>query len=63
MALGVTGTFVAAWLRQFIGWCRPDQGACFIGAIVGALIINCIWDRLIAHRLIGDPRVDQQRLR
>jgi uncharacterized membrane protein YeaQ/YmgE (transglycosylase-associated protein family) len=60
--LGVAGAFLATWLGQLIGWYRPDQGASFIGATVGALIILFIWNRLVAHRIIRDPGVDQQRL-
>ena len=41
--LGIVGAFVATWLGQQIGWYGPDQGAGFIGAIVGAVIILVIW--------------------
>jgi uncharacterized membrane protein YeaQ/YmgE (transglycosylase-associated protein family) len=61
-ALGVAGAFVATWLGQLIGWYRLDQGASFVGATVGALIILFVWNRLVAHRLIRDPGVDQRRL-
>jgi uncharacterized membrane protein YeaQ/YmgE (transglycosylase-associated protein family) len=63
MAPGVTGTFVVARFRQFIGWYRPDQGACLIGASVGASIILFIWNRLVVYRIIQDPAFDQRRLR
>jgi uncharacterized membrane protein YeaQ/YmgE (transglycosylase-associated protein family) len=60
--LGVAGAFLATWLGQLIGWYRPDQGARFIGAIVGSTILLFIWNRLVANRLIDDPGVDQRRL-
>lgn len=60
--LGVAGALLATWLGQLIGWYRPDQGARFIGAIVGALVILFIWNRLVARRIIDDPGVDQRRL-
>jgi uncharacterized membrane protein YeaQ/YmgE (transglycosylase-associated protein family) len=60
--LGVAGAFLATWLGQLIGWYGPDQGARFIGAIVGSLIILFIWNRLVAHRIIHDPGADQRRL-
>jgi len=60
--LGVAGAFLATWLGQLIGWYRPDQGARFIGATLGALIILFIWNRLVAHRIIHDPAADQRRL-
>jgi uncharacterized membrane protein YeaQ/YmgE (transglycosylase-associated protein family) len=60
--LGVTGAFLATWLGQLIGWYRPDQGARFIGATVGSLILLFIWNRLVAHRIIDDPGARQRRL-
>ena len=53
--LGIAGAFCATWLGQAVGWYRPDQGAGFIGATVGALIVLFIWNRLVAARVIPDP--------
>jgi uncharacterized membrane protein YeaQ/YmgE (transglycosylase-associated protein family) len=53
--LGIAGAFTATWLGQLVGWYRPDQGAGFIGATVGALIVLFIWHRLVAARVISDP--------
>jgi uncharacterized membrane protein YeaQ/YmgE (transglycosylase-associated protein family) len=41
--LGIVGAFVATWLGQVIGWYGPGEGAGFIGAIVGAVIVLAIW--------------------
>ena len=41
--LGIVGAFVATYLGQAVGWYKVDQGAGFIGAIVGAIIILTIW--------------------
>ena len=41
--LGVIGAFVATFLGQAIGWYRADEGAGFIGAIVGAVIVLAIY--------------------
>jgi uncharacterized membrane protein YeaQ/YmgE (transglycosylase-associated protein family) len=60
--LGVAGAFLATWLGQLVGWYRADQGARFIGATVGALLILFIWNRLVARGLIGNQG-DQRRLR
>jgi uncharacterized membrane protein YeaQ/YmgE (transglycosylase-associated protein family) len=54
-ALGIAGAFVATFIGQSIGWYRLDQGAGLIGATVGALVVLFIWNRLVAHRVIGDP--------
>jgi uncharacterized membrane protein YeaQ/YmgE (transglycosylase-associated protein family) len=48
--LGIVGAFVATYLGQAIGWYKAGEGAGFIGAIVGAIIILIVWG-LIAPRL------------
>lgn len=55
MVLGVVGAFLATFIGQAVGWYRADQGAGFIGATVGALVILFIWNRLVASGVIGDP--------
>lgn len=49
IALGIGGALVAGFLGQALGWYRPGEGAGFIAAIVGAMIILFIY-RLIARR-------------
>jgi uncharacterized membrane protein YeaQ/YmgE (transglycosylase-associated protein family) len=41
--LGIVGAFVATYLGQAVGWYKADEGAGFIGAIVGAIIILFVW--------------------
>jgi len=53
--LGIAGAFLATWLGQAIGWYRPDQGAGFIAATIGAVIVLFIWNRLVAGHVIPDP--------
>src|SRR5215467_2319532 len=53
--LGIAGAFLATFIGQSIGWYRIDQGAGFIAATVGALIVLFIWNRLVVHRAIPDP--------
>jgi len=45
--LGIAGALLAGWLGHVIGWYRPGEGAGFIAAIVGAIIILLIY-RLVA---------------
>lgn len=52
-ALGVAGAFLATWLGQLVGWYGPDQGARFIGATLGALLLLFIWNRLVKHNVVG----------
>ena len=44
--LGIAGSLLATWLGQAIGWYGPDDGANFIGAIVGAVIVLPAWNQL-----------------
>jgi uncharacterized membrane protein YeaQ/YmgE (transglycosylase-associated protein family) len=53
--LGIVGAFLATFIGQAIGWYRPDQGAGFITAIIGALVVLFIWNRLVVKRVISDP--------
>jgi uncharacterized membrane protein YeaQ/YmgE (transglycosylase-associated protein family) len=53
--LGIAGAFVATFIGQTFGFYGPDQGAGFITATVGALIVLFIWNRLVAGRVISDP--------
>lgn len=41
--LGIVGAFVASYLGQALGWYSAGEGAGFIGAIVGAVIILVVW--------------------
>jgi len=48
--LGIVGAFVASYLGQALGWYAPGEGAGFIGAIVGAVIILFVWGLLAGRR-------------
>jgi uncharacterized membrane protein YeaQ/YmgE (transglycosylase-associated protein family) len=54
IVLGVAGAFAATFIGQTIGWYRPDQGAGFIGATVGAVLVLFIWNRLVASGTVRD---------
>ena len=47
--LGIVGAFVATFLGQALGWYSAGQGAGFIGAIVGAIIVLFVYG-MIAGR-------------
>ena len=47
--LGIGGAVLAGWLGNMLGWYKQGEGAGFIAAIVGAILILFIW-RLIAGR-------------
>jgi uncharacterized membrane protein YeaQ/YmgE (transglycosylase-associated protein family) len=48
--LGIAGSVVATWLGRALGWYGPDQGARFIGAIVGAVIILGVYRVIVRNR-------------
>lgn len=50
IGLGVAGAFVATLIGQAVGWYRPDQGAGFIAATVGAIVVLFVWNRIAAAR-------------
>jgi len=52
--LGIVGAFLATWVGQAIGHYGPDQGAGFITATIGALVVLFIWNRLVARGMISD---------
>jgi uncharacterized membrane protein YeaQ/YmgE (transglycosylase-associated protein family) len=47
--LGIAGAFVATFLGQTVGWYEAGEGAGFIGAVVGAVILLVIY-RMIRKR-------------
>ncbi|MGH6918145.1 MAG: GlsB/YeaQ/YmgE family stress response membrane protein [Geminicoccaceae bacterium] len=49
MLLGIAGAFLATYLGQAVGWYEAGQGAGFIGAVVGAVILLIIY-RLVRRR-------------
>ena len=55
IALGIAGSFLATFVGQAIGWYGPAQGAGFITATIGALVVLFIWRRLVAAGTIRDP--------
>ncbi len=47
--LGIAGAMLAGFLGNALGWYSPGEGAGFIAAIIGAIIILFVY-RLIAGR-------------
>jgi uncharacterized membrane protein YeaQ/YmgE (transglycosylase-associated protein family) len=52
--LGVAGAFLATLVGQVVGHYEPDQGAGFITATIGAVVVLFIWNRLVASGMIRD---------
>jgi uncharacterized membrane protein YeaQ/YmgE (transglycosylase-associated protein family) len=51
--LGIAGAFVATYLGQAVGWYRADEGAGFIGAIVGSIIVLAIYRWIAGRRSVS----------
>ena len=50
--LGIIGAVVATFLGQALGWYGPGEGAGFIGAIVGAVIVLFVWGLISRRRSV-----------
>ena len=48
--LGVVGAFVASFLGQALGFYKPGEGAGFIGAVIGAIILLYIWGLVVKKK-------------
>ncbi|MBV8700263.1 GlsB/YeaQ/YmgE family stress response membrane protein [Bradyrhizobium sp.] len=52
--LGIAGAFLATLVGQAVGHYGPDQGAGFITATIGAVVVLFIWSRLVASGMLRD---------
>jgi uncharacterized membrane protein YeaQ/YmgE (transglycosylase-associated protein family) len=52
--LGIVGAFLATAIGQAIGHYDAGQGAGFVMATIGALVVLFIWNRLVARGVIPD---------
>lgn len=50
--LGIVGAVVATYLGQAVGWYRPGEGAGFIGAVVGAVVVLAIYRMVVGRRTV-----------
>jgi len=48
--LGIVGSFVATYLGQALGWYKAGEGAGFIGAVVGAIVVLLIYGFVAGKR-------------
>ena len=53
--LGIVGAIVATYLGQALGWYQPGEGAGFIGAVVGAIVVLLIWGAVTRRRGSAAP--------
>ena len=50
--LGIVGAVVASYLGQALGWYEAGEGAGFIGAVVGAIIVLFVWGMIAKRRAV-----------
>ncbi len=50
--LGIVGAVVASYLGHAVGWYRAGEGAGFIGAVVGAVIVLAIYRFAVGRRTV-----------
>ncbi|MGC2774413.1 MAG: GlsB/YeaQ/YmgE family stress response membrane protein [Bradyrhizobium sp.] len=54
IVLGIVGAFLATAIGQAIGHYSPDEGAGYVTATIGALVVLFAWNRLVASGTIRD---------
>lgn len=54
IVLGIVGAFLATAVGQAVGHYSPGEGAGYVTATVGAIIVLFIWNRLVASGTIRD---------
>ena len=50
--LGIVGAFVASYLGQALGFYGPGEGAGFIGAVIGAVIVLALWAMFARNKAV-----------
>jgi uncharacterized membrane protein YeaQ/YmgE (transglycosylase-associated protein family) len=48
--LGIVGSILASYLGEALGWYKAGEGAGFIGAVVGAIILLVIYGLVVGRR-------------
>lgn len=49
--LGIIGALLGGWLGRALGWYGPDEGAGFIAATVGAVVVLFIYNLIRKRKL------------
>jgi uncharacterized membrane protein YeaQ/YmgE (transglycosylase-associated protein family) len=59
--LGIVGALLAGWLGQAAGWYGPNDGAGFIAATLGAIILLALYHLIVGRRAIRSSSRDDFR--
>jgi uncharacterized membrane protein YeaQ/YmgE (transglycosylase-associated protein family) len=52
IVLGVIGALLGGWTGKALGWYGPDDGAGFLAATVGAVVLLFLYNVLIGRRRV-----------
>jgi uncharacterized membrane protein YeaQ/YmgE (transglycosylase-associated protein family) len=55
IGLGIVGALLGGLLGRAVGWYGPGEGAGFVMALLGALILLGLYRLLVARRASGGP--------
>ena len=50
--LGIVGAMIATFLGQALGWYSAGEGAGFVGAVVGAMVLLFAWALVAKRRVV-----------
>ena len=48
--LGIVGALAGGWVGQAFGWYQPDEGASFLAATVGAILVLGVYNWIARRR-------------
>lgn len=51
--LGILGSVVASYLGEALGWYKAGEGAGFMGAVVGAILVLVVYGFVTSRRRIA----------
>ena len=52
MLIGIAGALLASFIGRSLGWYGAGEGAGFIGAIIGAIILLALYRLVVRNRAI-----------
>lgn len=61
--LGIVGALIAGWLGQALGFYAPDEGAGFVSATLGAVIVLSIYHLAFGKRRRAIPGTTEEERR
>ncbi len=54
--LGIVGALLGGWVGQALGWYGPTDGAGFVSATLGAIVVLLIYNAVVRRRRVpGRP--------